>query len=81
MKMFLTRLGYGSKAVITGDVTQTDLPAGQDLGPEGGAARAAGHRRHPVRPLQRAGRGAASLVQDIITAYERADQSSERSGS
>jgi len=26
MKMFLTRLGYGSKAVITGDVTQTDLP-------------------------------------------------------
>jgi len=26
MKMFLTRLGFGSKAVITGDVTQTDLP-------------------------------------------------------
>jgi phosphate starvation-inducible PhoH-like protein len=32
MKMFLTRLGYGSKAVITGDVTQTDLPAGRDSG-------------------------------------------------
>src|SRR5436853_2383329 len=29
MKMFLTRLGYGSKAVITGDVTQIDLPAGR----------------------------------------------------
>src|SRR5213595_4212468 len=29
MKMFLTRLGYGSKAVITGDVTQVDLPAGK----------------------------------------------------
>jgi len=29
MKMFLTRLGYGSKAVITGDVTQIDLPAGK----------------------------------------------------
>jgi phosphate starvation-inducible protein PhoH and related proteins len=28
MKMFLTRLGYGSKAVVTGDVTQTDLPRG-----------------------------------------------------
>ena len=28
MKMFLTRLGYSSKAVITGDVTQIDLPAG-----------------------------------------------------
>jgi phosphate starvation-inducible PhoH-like protein len=26
MKMFLTRLGFGSKAVITGDVTQIDLP-------------------------------------------------------
>jgi len=29
MKMFLTRIGFGSKAVITGDVTQKDLPAGQ----------------------------------------------------
>ncbi len=28
MKMFLTRIGFGSKAVVTGDVTQTDLPAG-----------------------------------------------------
>jgi len=32
MKMFLTRLGFGSKAVITGDVTQTDLPAGKTSG-------------------------------------------------
>ncbi len=32
MKMFLTRLGYGSKAVITGDVTQVDLPRGQPSG-------------------------------------------------
>src|SRR5436853_6428972 len=29
MKMFLTRLGYGSQAVVTGDVTQVDLPAGK----------------------------------------------------
>ncbi|HEY2381521.1 MAG TPA: PhoH family protein [Terriglobia bacterium] len=29
MKMFLTRIGYGSKAVITGDVTQVDLPLGK----------------------------------------------------
>ena len=29
MKMFLTRIGFGSKAVVTGDVTQTDLPAGK----------------------------------------------------
>ena len=32
MKMFLTRLGFGSQAVITGDVTQIDLPAGRDSG-------------------------------------------------
>ncbi|MGB6486355.1 MAG: PhoH family protein [Steroidobacteraceae bacterium] len=32
MKMFLTRIGFGSKAVVTGDVTQTDLPAGRQSG-------------------------------------------------
>ena len=32
MKMFLTRLGFGSKMVITGDVTQNDLPSGQRSG-------------------------------------------------
>jgi len=32
MKMFLTRLGFGSKAVVTGDITQIDLPGGQRSG-------------------------------------------------
>lgn len=32
MKMFLTRIGFGSKAVITGDITQVDLPAGKSSG-------------------------------------------------
>jgi phosphate starvation-inducible PhoH-like protein len=32
MKMFLTRLGFGSRVVVTGDVTQVDLPAGQVSG-------------------------------------------------
>jgi phosphate starvation-inducible PhoH-like protein len=32
MKMFLTRLGFGSKAVITGDITQVDLPEGKKSG-------------------------------------------------
>jgi phosphate starvation-inducible PhoH-like protein len=32
MKMFLTRIGFGSTAVITGDITQTDLPRGKDSG-------------------------------------------------
>src|SRR5699024_12022500 len=32
MKMFLTRLGFGSKVVVTGDITQIDLPGGQRSG-------------------------------------------------
>lgn len=32
MKMFLTRIGYGSKAIITGDITQIDLPEGKRCG-------------------------------------------------
>ena len=32
MKMFLTRLGYGSRAVVTGDITQVDLPRGKSSG-------------------------------------------------
>ena len=42
MKMFLTRLGFGSKMVVTGDVTQVDLPREQQSGPDG-------RRRHPRR--------------------------------
>ncbi len=32
MKMFLTRIGFGSTAVVTGDITQVDLPAGRKSG-------------------------------------------------
>lgn len=32
MKMFLTRIGYNSKVIVTGDITQTDLPAGKKSG-------------------------------------------------
>ena len=32
MKMFLTRIGFGSKAIITGDLTQKDLPSGTRSG-------------------------------------------------
>ena len=34
MKMFLTRIGFGSKVVVTGDITQKDLPSGQKSGLE-----------------------------------------------
>ena len=71
MKMFLTRLGYGSKAVITGDVTQVDLPAGKVSG-----LREAQHilRDIPgIRFVTFTERDVARhrLVQDIIAAYER----------
>ena len=47
MKMFLTRLGFGSRIVVTGDVTQVDLPSGPAR-----AAPGAGHpRRRRRRPL------------------------------
>jgi len=70
MKMFLTRIGFGSRAVVTGDVTQTDLPAGRLSG-----------LRHSLEVL----RGVAGvafnhfdaadvvrhpLVQRIVQAYE-----------
>ena len=53
MKMFLTRLGFGSKMVVTGDVTQVDLPG---RGEVGSACRRRGSRRHRRHPLRRAHR-------------------------
>ncbi len=52
MKMFLTRIGFGSKAVVTGDITQTDLPAGRPSGLLAGGehpARRRGRRLHFLR--------------------------------
>ena len=60
MKMFLTRIGFGSRAVVTGDVTQTDLPAGQDVGPEARHQHPAQHRWRGVHVLRSGRRGAAS---------------------
>ena len=51
MKMLLTRLGFSSKAVVTGDITQIDLPPGQDERTRRGASRArrrGGHRLHAL---------------------------------
>ncbi len=72
MKMFLTRLGFGSKAVVTGDITQTDLPRHQTSG-----------LRHVMDILPNVQGVAFSmfnskdvvrhpLVQRIVQAYERA---------
>ena len=78
MKMFLTRIGFGSKAVVTGDVTQVDLPQGKTSGLREAQqllSRIEGIRfvifnerdvvRHP-------------LVQSIISAYDAFDRERER---
>jgi phosphate starvation-inducible PhoH-like protein len=70
--MFLTRLGENSKAVITGDVTQVDLPAGTESGLVEAtrvlqSVRGIGITRFEPRDVVR-----HPLVQSIIQAYDRA---------
>lgn len=77
MKMFLTRLGFGSKAVVTGDITQIDLPSGKRSG-----------LIHALEVLQNVkGIGVSKLdqhdvvrhelVQRIIQAYEKHEHKQE----
>ena len=56
MQMFLTRLGFGSKVVVTGDVTQVDLPRDQASGLIQVQDILERHRRHRVHPLRPPGR-------------------------
>ena len=78
MKMFLTRLGYGSKAVITGDITQVDLPTGTRSGLR--------EARKVLSDIADINFSLFSekdvvrhrLVQDVISAYERAEAAQER---
>jgi phosphate starvation-inducible PhoH-like protein len=81
MKMFLTRLGYGSKAVVTGDVTQIDLPNGRGRSGlllvrrilEGipGLAFVDLSSRDVVRHR---------IVQDIVDAYSRHEENNQAAG-
>ncbi len=73
MKMFLTRLGYGSKAVVTGDITQIDLPAGKSSGLKHALAILRDVRGIRFINFNEKDVVRHRLVQDIITAYERAD--------
>jgi phosphate starvation-inducible PhoH-like protein len=70
MKMFLTRLGYGSKAVITGDVTQIDLPSGKLSGLK--EARTVLAQTPGIKFILFDERDVVRhrLVQAVITAYE-----------
>jgi phosphate starvation-inducible PhoH-like protein len=77
MKMFLTRLGFGSKVVVTGDVTQIDLPGGASglkqvreiLAGVPDIAFVELHSRDVVRHR---------LVQRIVTAYHEYEEAAER---
>jgi phosphate starvation-inducible PhoH-like protein len=71
MKMFLTRIGFGSKAVVTGDVTQTDLAKGQASGLVDARAVLRGVRGIAMIEFQSEDVVRHPLVQAIVDAYER----------
>jgi phosphate starvation-inducible PhoH-like protein len=71
MKMFLTRIGFGTKSVITGDVTQIDLARGQKSGLVESARILAGVRGIAFRHFTSADVVRHPLVQKIIDAYDR----------
>ena len=77
MKMFLTRLGFGSKIVITGDVTQIDLPADKTSGLKDALRVLTDVQDIAVCKLTSADVVRHALVQQIINAYERAETKKE----
>ena len=72
MKMFLTRLGFGSKIVITGDVTQIDLPDDKVSGLKDAVRVLDGVKDIAICRLTSADVVRHALVQEIINAYEKA---------
>ena len=74
MKMFLTRLGFSSKAVITGDITQTDLPKGQISGLIEASQTLSGIEGIQFVSFSREDVIRHPLVQKIIDAYEKLDR-------
>ena len=77
MKMFLTRLGFGSKIVITGDVTQIDLPGDKVSGLKDALRVLEGVRDIAICRLTSADVVRHALVQEIINAYEKAEKKPE----
>ena len=73
MKMFLTRLGFRSKAVITGDVTQVDLPAGRMSGLSHARKILAGVKGISFSHFTDVDVVRHPLVQEVIRAYERSE--------
>ncbi|MFZ0831494.1 MAG: PhoH family protein, partial [Mycobacterium sp.] len=75
-KMFLTRLGFGSKIVVTGDVTQIDLPGGATSGLRAAVDILDGIDDIHVAELTSADVVRHRLVSEIVDAYARAEQPS-----
>ncbi|MDR1533286.1 MAG: PhoH family protein [Clostridiales bacterium] len=71
MKMFLTRIGFGSKAVITGDLTQVDLPEGKKSGLREAVAILANVEDIGISYLTKKDVVRHPLVQKIVDAYEK----------
>jgi phosphate starvation-inducible PhoH-like protein len=77
MKMFLTRIGFGSKAVITGDVTQVDLPRHQKSGLVNALEVLAGEQEIGVTRFDSRDVVRHPLVQRIVEAYDRHERDTD----
>lgn len=77
MKMFLTRLGFGSKAIITGDITQIDLPRGKSSGLKTVTKILSGINGIDFVYLTKLDIVRHPLVQKIIEAYDRYEKNVE----
>ncbi len=80
MKMFLTRLGFNSKAVVTGDITQIDLPDGKRSGLKDAIKILKNIDDIAISKLTGKDVVRHRLVQEIIKAYERSAEKNERKG-
>ncbi len=78
MKMFLTRIGFGSKVVVTGDVTQVDLPFGKKSGLDVATKILEDVEEIAVCRFTNKDVVRHPLVQSIIKAYEKADKEKEK---
>ncbi|MFT3661815.1 MAG: PhoH family protein [Gordonia sp. (in: high G+C Gram-positive bacteria)] len=80
MKMFLTRLGFGAKMVVTGDITQVDLPGGAASGLRIAARILDGIDDIHFAELTSADVVRHRLVADIVDAYGRAEENGTLTG-
>lgn len=80
MKMFLTRLGFGSKVVVTGDITQIDLPGGARSGLRAAVDILGGIDDIHVAELTSVDVVRHRLVSEIVDAYAKDDAKHEQAG-